>query len=71
MHVQMAAQPASNYAVTCGPLVPSRNCQSAASSARNRLENMCLLNIESVPSTTRLTGIVCTIGKQHADYHMV
>ena len=39
------------------------NRQYAASVARSRLENMCLLNIESQPSEIRLTGIVCTIGK--------
>ena len=34
-----------------------------AAMATTRLEHLCALNIDSEPSTCRMTGIVCTIGR--------
>jgi len=42
--------------------VPSK--QSRAAAAATQLDHMCALDIDSKASYVRLSGIICTIGKQ-------
>ena len=44
--------------------------QIGAAYASTHLESMCELDIDSPPHAHRMSGIICTIGKEHLSYNL-